>query len=303
VPVSKSYEKLKKTFARESEVRERISQSIAGVRAAMDSFGGRFALADDVVVEQVNAGGVPAEWVVAQNARPDVVILYIHGGCYVSGAPLTVRECCARISRAAASRILSIDYRLAPEHPFPAPLDDVLCGYAWLLEQGYDAKRIIVAGESAGGGLTIAALMKIRDDGKLPMPALGVPISPWIDMTMQHETLKRNVGRDIASVVPLHLGAKAYVGEGDPRGPYVSPLFGTLKGLPPLLIQVGGAEVLLDDGIAIAHKARREGVDVSLQVWPEMFHVWHWFGTELDEAREAIEEIGAFINGKLVQSR
>jgi len=115
---SKSYEKLKRNFARESEVRERISQSIEGVRAAMDSFGGRFAVADDVVVEAVNAGGVPAEWVVAPNAHPEVTMLYIHGGCYVSGTPLTVRECCARISRAARARILSVDYRLAPEHPF-----------------------------------------------------------------------------------------------------------------------------------------------------------------------------------------
>ncbi|MEY2756630.1 MAG: hypothetical protein RIR33_408 [Pseudomonadota bacterium] len=302
MPASKSYAKLKKTFEQEREVREKFSQSIEGVRAAMDSFGGRFALAKDITVEHLNAGGVPAEWVAAQNSRSEVVILYIHGGCYVSGAPLTVRECCARIARAAAARVLSVDYRLAPEHPFPAPLDDVLSAYGWLLDQGYKAKSIVIAGESAGGGLTIAALMKIRDDGRLPMPALGVPISPWIDMTMQHETLERNVGRDIASVVPLHLGAKAYVGAGDPRGPYVSPLFGDLRGLPPLLIQVGGAEVLLDDGIAIAHKARREGVDVSFQVWPEMFHVWHWFGTELDEAREAIEEIGAFIKSKISTS-
>jgi len=117
---------------------------------------------------------------------------------------------------------------------------------------------------------------------------------------MQNKTLKTNVGRDIASTVPLEIGAKLYVGESDLRGPYVSPIFGVLKGLPPLLIQVGGGEVLLDDGLAIAHKARREGVDITLQVWPEMTHVWHWFATVLDEGAEAIEDIGKYIKGKLV---
>jgi monoterpene epsilon-lactone hydrolase len=227
------------------------------------------------------------------------VILYIHGGCYISGSPVTVRECCARLARAAAAKVLNVDYRLAPEHPFPAALDDVLAAYEWLLKTGYNASNIVIAGESAGGGLTIAALMKIRDDGRLPMPALGVPISPWVDMTLQHKSLKCNLSRDIASTVPLEIGARLYVGDSDPRGPYVSPLFGNLAGLPPMLIQVGGGEVLLDDGLAVAHEARRQGVDMTLEVWPEMVHVWHWYATEVDEGREAIESIGDFIKRRL----
>jgi len=291
---SASFAVLMQGHDKHRDVRERFSQTLEGVRLAIKSFDGRYALAKDIVVEPVNANGVPCEWVYAPNADANRFILYIHGGCYISGSPVTVRECCSRLSRSSGARVLSVDYRLAPEHPFPAALDDVVSAYEWLLEQGASAADVIISGESAGGGLTIAALMKIRDDARLPMPAAGVPVSPWIDMTLSFETLTRNVGRDIASTVPLHLGAKHYVGTGDPRGPYVSPIYGDLRGLPPLLIQVGGGEVLLDDAIAIAHKARRAGVEVRFEVWPDMIHVWHWFASELDEGREAIEAIGDF---------
>lgn len=291
---SHSFQTFMQKMDQEREAREHYSQSLRRVRLAMDSLDGRYPLADDVRVEPVDAGGVPAEWVTTPVSRSDRAILYVHGGCYIAGSRATVRECCSRVARAAEARVLNVDYRLAPEHPFPAALDDVVAAYAWLLSTGQDPRRTAIAGESAGGGLTIAALMKIRDDGRLPLPALGIPISPWIDMTLGHQTLVRNVGRDIASVVPLQIGAQHYVGTGDPRGGYVSPLYGDLAGLPPLLIQVGGGEVLLDDGIAIAHKARRAGVDVTLEVWPDMVHVWHWFSSEIDEGVEAIDSIGRY---------
>lgn len=299
VQQSESFQNYMRARDAEKDIREKFSQTLEHVRLSIASFDGRYPLGDDIAVTPVDSGGVRAEWVVPANAREERVILYIHGGCYVSGSPTTVRECASRIGRAADARVLNIDYRLAPEHPFPAALDDTLAVYRWLLTEGYDAKKIILAGESAGGGLTIAALMKIRDAGDLPMPALGVPISPWIDMTMDHKTLTTNVGRDIASTTPLFIGAKLYVGEGDPKGPYVSPLFGDLTGLPPLLIQVGGGEVLLDDGIAIAHKARREGVDVTFEVWPHQTHVWHWFATELEDAAQAIDAIGDYIKTRM----
>jgi monoterpene epsilon-lactone hydrolase len=296
---SESFRAYMRMMDKYKEIRDRYSQSLEDVRLAIKSFDGHFPLASDIKVEPVDAGGVNAEWVTSSESRSERVILYTHGGCYISGSPLTVRECCSRVARAAEAKVLSLDYRLAPEHPFPAALDDVIAAYTWLLESGYQARNIVISGESAGGGLTFAALMKIRDDARLPMPALGVPISPWIDMTLQHKSLKCNVSRDIASTVPLEIGARLYVGSSDPRGPYVSPLFGDLAGLPPLLIQVGGGEVLLDDGIAIAHEARRQGVDMTLEVWPEMVHVWHWYATELDEGREAIESIGEFIKRRL----
>ncbi len=296
---SESYTRLMQTLDAQRPVREAFSQSLTGVRQAMASFEGRYPPPEDVVVTSVLAGAAPAEFVDAPNALVTRVILYIHGGCYISGSPRTVRECCAHLSRAARARVLSVDYRLAPEHPFPAALDDVLDAYAWLLDQGHDPANICLSGESAGGGLTIAALLRIRDEGRLPMPALAVPVSPWVDMTLSGQSLTRNVGRDIASTVPLAIGAKAYVGGGDPRGPYVSPIFASLQGLPPMLIQVGGGEVLLDDAIAIAHIARRDGVDLTFEVWPDMFHVWHWFASELDEGRDAIKAIGAFIESRL----
>ena len=298
IPVaSESFSALKRQFDTVKDVRERFSQTLDGVRMLMASFDNRYPLPEGTQVEEVDAGGVPAEWVIAPNAKTDRVLLYTHGGCYISGGPVTVRECCARLSRACEARVLNIDYRLAPEHPYPAALDDTLAAYQWLLGSGYTARNIVISGESAGGGLTIAALMKIRDIG-LEQPAAGVPVSPWVDMTLSGETLKRNRGRDLASTTPLALGAEMYVGKADPRDPYASPLFGDLSNLPPLLIQVGGAEVLLDDGIAIAHKARQAGNDLTLEVWPEMIHVWHWFSSELDEGRQAIEAIGKFVKAK-----
>lgn len=296
---SESFRVFMERMDREADVRERFSNTLENVRLMMKSFDGRYPIPEDVVVSPVTIAGVPAEFVEAPGAQAGRVILYAHGGCYISGSPLTVREFCGRLSRAAHARVLSVDYRLAPEHPFPAAVDDLLTAYEWLLNEGIRSENVVIAGESAGGGLTFAALMRIRDDARLPMPALGVPISPWIDMTLTNATLTRNVGRDIASTVPLHLGAQHYVGSSDPRGSYVSPVFGDLRGLPPLLIQVGGGEVLLDDAIAIAHKAKLAGVDVTFEVWPDMCHVWHWFASELDEAREAISSIGAFINERL----
>lgn len=296
---SASFKKYMQLMDEQKAARDYVSQTLDLVRMAIKGFDDRYPLASDIKVESVDAGGVPAEWVTCPNSRPERVILYTHGGCYISGAPSTVRECCSRLSRAAEARVLSVDYRLAPEHPYPAALDDTVAAYEWLVKSGYDPRNIVISGESAGGGLTIAMLMKIRDEARLPMPALGVPVSPWIDMTLQHKSLKTNVGRDIASTVPLEIGAKHYVGDSDPRGPYVSPIFGDLTGLPPLLIQVGGGEVLLDDGLAIAHKARREGVDVTLQVWPEMTHVWHWFSSILDEGAQAIDDIGEYIKSRL----
>lgn len=278
---------------------EAQSQNVDDVRSALAFFEGHYRLADDVVVEPVVCNGIPAEWVSVAGCRSDQVILYIHGGCFISGSPATVREFCSRLARAAAMRVLCVDYRLAPEHPFPAALDDVLAAYAWLIDTGFTGDDIVIAGESAGGGLTFSALMSLRDSGRLPMPRLGVPISPWIDMTLTNKSLQTNVLRDVASTGPLFIGARCYAAGTDPADPLVSPLFGDLHDLPPLLIQAGGGEVLLDDALAIAHKARRQGVDVTLDIWPDMVHIWHWYASRILEGAQAIEAIGTWIRARM----
>ncbi len=271
------------------------SRDIGGVREIMDGFVGVFPVPEGVRVDPAVCDGVLAEWLTPADAAAKRTILYLHGGCYISGSPGVVREFCGRLAIASRSRILSIDYRLAPEHPFPAALEDALTCYGWLLERGHDSAHIAVAGESAGGGLTLALLMECRDRG-LPMPACGVPISPWVDMEVSFgESLVRNEGIDLAPVEPLRLGSAAYAGAENLRNPLASPLHGDLSGLPPLLVQVGTREVLLDEGVEIARLVESAGGDVTLQRWEDMIHVWHWYASIFPEARDAIEALGSWI--------
>lgn len=249
----------------------------------------------DIKSEAVNAGGVPAEWVCAPNAASDRVILYVHGGGYIMGSVNTHRDLMGRLSRAAQARVLGLNYRLAPESPFPAPVEDATAAYRWLLAQGIKPSRIAIGGDSAGGGLVVATLVALRDAGQ-PLPAAGVCLSPWTDMenTGASMTTKAKadpvVQREMVGVI-----AKLYLGGKDPRSPLASPLYADLHGLPPLLIQVGESETLLDDSTRLAEKAKVAGVPAKLEVWPEMIHVWQIFGSFLPEARQAIDGIGAFV--------
>ena len=245
---------------------------------------------------RVSAGGVDAEWLDAPNARADRAVLYLHGGGYVLGSVHSHGDMIARLSAAASARALGLDYRLAPESPFPAAVDDAVAAYRWLLEQGFSSGRVAIAGDSAGGGLTAATLVAIRDRG-LPRPAAGVLLSPWVDLEGTGESMNGGVADDpmvrkelIATMGPAYLaGANA-------RAPLASPLYAELRGLPPLLIQVGRRELLLDDALRFAQKAQREGVDVTLEVWPGMIHVWQIFASELEEGREAVARIGAYLD-------
>ena len=213
---------------------------------------------------RVNAGGVTAEWVAADGASDSMVVLYFHGGGYIIGSPRTHRPMLAHLSRDSGARVLSLDYRLAPEHPFPAPVEDAVASYRWLLSEGYDPSRIALAGDSAGGGLTVAALVQIRYLG-LPVPAAGVCVSPWVDMEGLGESMETRAEADPMIVREgLLLSAKTYLGGADPRAPLAAPLYADLrKGLPPMLIQVGDAEVLLDDSTRLAGVAREAGVEGS----------------------------------------
>ncbi len=274
-------------------------RSVAEMRADIDALGSMLPLSEDVVLEPVDAGGVPAAWVTAAGARPGCVILYLHGGGYIIGSIKSHRELAARLSRAAAVRVLLIEYRLAPEHPHPAAVEDATAVYRWLLGTGIAPSRIAIGGDSAGGGLTVAALVALRDAGQ-PLPAAGVCLSPWVDLEGLGESMTRKAAVDpMVQYEGLREMAKMYLAGLDPRTPLAAPLYADLSGLPPLLIQVGTAETLLDDSTRLAERARKAGVDVTLEPWEEMIHVWQAFAPVLPEGQQAIDRIGSFIQSHI----
>jgi monoterpene epsilon-lactone hydrolase len=249
----------------------------------------------DIKCEKVSAGGVGAEWISAPNSSADRAVLYVHGGGYVIGSVNTHRDLMGRIARASGARVLGVNYRLAPEHPFPAAVDDSVAAYRWMLAQGLKPNRIAVAGDSAGGGLTVATLVAIRD-AKLPVPGAGVCISPWVDMEGIGESMKTKAAVDPVVQREGLLGmAAAYLGGQNPRSPLAAPIYADLKGLPPLLIQVGEAETLLDDSTRLNDRAKAAGVSTKLEVWPEMIHVWQLFASFLPEGQQAVDGIGSFL--------
>jgi epsilon-lactone hydrolase len=264
-------------------------------RAGMAALVGAWTPPDGLALEAVDAGGVPAEWTVAAGARDEPVILYLHGGGYCLGSIATHRGLCANVSAAVDGRVLSVDYRLAPEHPFPAAVDDAVGAYRWLLSTGVAPAKVVIAGDSAGGGLALATLLALRDAGD-PLPAAGVAISPWADLEMAGESMDTRADADpMVGRERLKVMADAYVAGGDARDPLASPIHGDCTGLPPLLIHVGDAETLLDDTHRFAARATEAGVDITVEVWPEMIHVWHAFAPMLPEAVEAIDRVAAFV--------
>jgi acetyl esterase/lipase len=286
-------EQLRKVIERIKSQPQNPNASIERRRAGMERISEH--VASDVTCESVNAGGVPAEWITAPGADPDRVILYLHGGGYVIGSINTHRAMIARISRASKARALAIDYRLAPEHPFPAAVDDSAAAYSWLLAQGYKPGKIVIAGDSAGGGLTLATLVALRDAGQ-PMPAGAVPISPWTDLEGTGDSVRSKAAKDpMVTQENLAGSAKQYYGSNDPKNPLISPLHAEYRGFPPMLIHVGEAEILLDDATRVAERAKRAGVDVELEVWDDMIHVWHVFAKLLPEGQQAIDKIGKFV--------
>lgn len=273
--------------------------SIAERRAQYDRAERVFPTPPDVKVEAVMAPRRPAEWLTPPGARADAVLFYLHGGGYVIGSPRSHRHLAAALARAAGTRALLLDYRLAPEHPFPAALDDAVAAYEWLLAYGVAPDRVVIGGDSAGGGLTVATLLALRDR-RLPWPAGGVCISPWVDLTNSAASYRSKAAVDpIVTLEGIAQLTQAYLGGADPKLPLVSPLYADLRGLPPLLIHVGSDEVLLDDALGLAARAREAGVDVTVREWPAMIHVWHWFQPMLDEADQAITEIGGFVKARL----
>ena len=268
-------------------------------RKRLDDLGTRYKIASDVHIESVDANGVKAEWSSTPHADSACAILFLHGGGYLSGSLDSHRPLATEIGRVCRARTLALGYRLAPEHPFPAALEDALAGYRFLLSCGIEPRRIAVAGDSAGGGLTVALMVSARDAG-LPQPACGWCISPWVDLECLGESMNSKGEVDPLIQKPyLKELAGVYLNGAHPRSARAAPLYANLKGLSPLLIQVGSAETLLDDAVRLANVAGAADVAVTLEIWPDMIHAWPLFHQQLTAGRQAIARAGAFIRSRM----
>lgn len=246
----------------------------------------------------IDVDGINAVETLVRQARTDRYVLYFHGGGYAFGSERLVRDFTWRLGAAAGAGVLYFDYRLAPEHPFPAAVEDAGKVYRWLAGR-MDPARIVFIGDSSGGGLLLATLYKMRDEG-FALPGAAVAISPWTDLALTGPSLRGNAKLDpMMDIERLPTFAQRYLGEADPRHPYASPLYGDASGLPPILIQVGSDEILRDDAIRMAAKLRAAGGDVELEEWPRMPHVWHHYARLIPEGRHAIERIGKFVQTRL----
>jgi acetyl esterase/lipase len=285
-------------------VRKRLSPrppdlDVAWERANVESMAAMFKPMGEIRSEPVQVAGVPAEWIVPQGLATRGVILYLHGGSFTSGSIASHRTLAGNVAIASRARALLIGYRLAPEHPFPAGLQDAQAVYEWLLSQGWEPGQIVVAGDSAGGNLTLSLLIGLRDRRR-PLPAAAVCLSPNPDLTYSGDSWVFNARRDV--MIEEHKerqAVEAYLQGIDPREPLASPSFADLRGLPPLLLQVGSHEVLLSDVERFAQNARQAGVQVSLEVWPGMQHEWQFTAKILPEGRRAIARIGVFVQAAL----
>ncbi len=267
-------------------------KTVEAMRARIDELGDKMPPPAGAIVETVTVAGRPAEWVSASGANPNRQVLYLHGGGYVIGSLHSHRNLAYNLAKAVDGRCLVIDYRMGPEAPFPAAVEDAVAAWQWMLAEGGNPARMAIMGDSAGGGLTIATQVALRDRG-IRLPACSVPISPWVDLEGTGETIKTKAAEDpMVAEDGLHWFAGLYRSGTDVRNPLVSPLYADLSGLPPMLIQVGSAEILLSDSTRIADKARGEGVDVTLEVWDQMPHVWHLFAPMLSEGQDAIAKLG-----------
>jgi phosphinothricin tripeptide acetyl hydrolase len=272
---------------------------VPSMRRDMDAVGGK--LGDDVTGTPAEVGGVRGEWIDAAGADPSSALLYLHGGGYVAGSVDSHRNLLGHLARAMRCRIFAADYRLAPEDPHPAAVNDAVAAYRGLVaDEGFDPARLAIAGDSAGGGLTVAALVALRD-GQDPLPAAAVTISPWIDLEATGDSTETRAAADpMVSAGSLRIIAGLFVGEdGDLQDPLAAPLHADLSGLPPMLVHVGDAEILLDDATRLAAKIVDAGGEATLEVWPDMVHVWHGSAGYVPESDEAIARIATYLRPKV----
>jgi monoterpene epsilon-lactone hydrolase len=247
---------------------------------------------------KLDAGGVRAELIATPASDDNRYVLFLHGGGFIIGSPALYRHVTWRIATAARARVLAIDYRLAPENPFPAALEDAVAAYHWLLGSGVNPGRIAVMGDSAGGGLVFSLMLRLRDEAT-PLPSAAVAVSPWTDLALTGPSLQLNAVSDpmLSPEDPAYF-VEEYLAGTDPRTPYASPLYGDPAGFSPAMIQVGSDELLRDDAVRMAERMRAAGCQVELEIWPRMPHAWHVFVPLIPEARQAIERVGAFVRNR-----
>ena len=265
-------------------------------RQRLDAIGSVWAVADDVTLECVDVNGLDGEWSIAPGGDASHVLMFFHGGGYCSGSIVSHRRMVTEAGRAAGMRTLAVAYRLAPEHPFPAAYDDALTAWRFLRNQGIPASRLVIGGDSAGAGLAVALIRPLRDAHE-ELPACAWLVSPWMDLTMSGSTFASKDAVDpIIHKTYLNELADAYLPPGmDRKDPRISPLYADLRSFPPLLIQVGSAETLLDDATRFASAAGAADVPVTLEIWPHMIHAWHLWNAQLEAGRRALASAGAFI--------
>lgn len=268
--------------------------SIQEQRARQEKSATWFELPREIEFDPVNIKGIQAAWLKSPHAD-DGVALYLHGGAFALGSIEIHRGLLGRFAAATRKKVLAVNYRLAPEHPYPAALEDALCVYDWLLSEGFASKRIAVAGDSAGGGLCLSMLIALRNTNR-PIPACAVCLSPWVDLTLSSASICSNAGDDpILSSEILASYADFYAGEHPKDDPLISPLFADLEGLPPLQIQVGTDEILVDEACRLVSRAQTARVDANLETWQGMFHVFQMVPF-LPESRESLRLMAAFIS-------
>lgn len=269
--------------------------SLQEIRENFEKFLAAFPADPDIKFEIFSIGSIPACWTIAPSASKEKVILFFHGGGFNAGSIKSHQSLMGKISRASGYAVLGIGYRLAPEFPFPAALNDALISYQWLLNHSYLPSSIFFAGSSAGGGLVLSLCLKLKEINQL-QPAAAICLCPMVDFTFSCNSIDSNKEKDWVQQERIYSAAKDYCKNEDPKNPLISPLFGNLEGLPPLLIQTGESEIFRDEAIAIAKKAQAHQVPVTLELWPETIHCWQLFASQVPKGQESIDHIGAFIS-------
>ncbi|MFX1568616.1 MAG: alpha/beta hydrolase [Promethearchaeota archaeon] len=296
--VSKEFENLRRILKERklSAEKKRVEEE----RRSFEQITALVSLPKDIKMIKFLVKAISCVWIESPNCNQNNVIFYLHGGGYITGSIDTNKDLVARIARVSESRVLFIEYRLAPEFPFPAALEDAISAYEWLINTEHiSPNNIIFFGESAGGGLALSTLIKIKELS-LQLPAAAILLSPWVDLDFTGDSIKNNAKIDpFITFDTMLFYARLYIGNNNPRDPNISPLYADLKDLPPLLIHVGSAELLLDDSRRLAEKAKISGVDVELEIWKDMTHVFHAFAGLIPEGQRAINKIGVFIRSLL----
>ena len=287
-------------YTRNQTIKKRVEEHRKGLE--LMSVGIKYP--EDIESEQIDIDGLTGSLFTIPESNNDRIILFLHGGAYVAGSVETSKYHSVLISRFAKAQLLSINYRLAPEHPFPAALNDAVNAYKWLIaEKKFSPKKIVIVGVSAGGGLTVATLLKLREMG-IDLPAAAVCISPWTDLAFTGETFKERASLDpFTSPYNLDFAASLYIDKSDPRNPYISPVYADLQGLPPFFIIAGTAEILYDDSVRLAEQASFAGVEVELDIWEDMIHAFPVFASVAPESQKAIEKISNFIEESFEQNK